>query len=306
MQSWQNSPLIEDTRTAEHPTPWRVALPVGALIVGISGVGSVLGALFNLARHVGLNNLANVSRAELQAAAFPQTAVEQMLWLISNFAGVFLLVWLWVHFKEKRPFHTVGLGGGRVFSRWGMGFLAGAVMFAAAVLLPWAAGFYERQSVPVAALGSAVVLVGWVVQGAAEEFAFRGWLLPVLAAERGVRAGILLSAGVFAAVHGLNPHLSVIAIGNLFLFGVLTALIALRAGNVWAVFGLHSAWNWMQGNVLGLSVSGLSPVGGSIISLAESGPDWLTGGAFGPEGGLAVSAVLAVGIVLAFRWKTVR
>ncbi len=298
MTALENSSLIENARTGKRLLPWWVTVPVAALMVGLSSLGGTAGAFLDLARHIGLNNLANVSRAEIQAAAFPQTAVEQLLWLISNFAGVFLLVWLWVRFKEKRPFRTVGLGGGRVFSQWGMGFLAGGGMFAAAVLIPWAFGFFERQSVPVAVVGSAVVLVGWGVQGAAEEMAFRGWLLPVLSARYSVRVGILLSAATFAAVHSLNPHLSAIAIINLLLFGLLTALIVLRTGTVWAVFGIHSAWNWVQGNVLGLSVSGMPPVGGTIISLAESGPDWLTGGAFGPEGGLAVSAVLAVGIVL--------
>jgi len=93
----------------------------------------------------------------------------------------------------------------------------------------------------------------------------------------------------------------VLAMGNLFLFGVFAALYALREGRVWGVFGMHAAWNWMQGNVLGLSVSGAPPVGGTWIRLVDAGPVWLTGGAFGPEGGLAVSAVLVVGVFLLLR-----
>jgi hypothetical protein len=61
------------------------------------------------------------------------------------------------------------------------------------------------------------------------------------------------------------------------------------------VFAIHSFWNWAQGNVLGLEVSGSFIGGTTLINLKEVGPDWLTGGLFGPEGGLAVTLVLITG-----------
>ena len=60
------------------------------------------------------------------------------------------------------------------------------------------------------------------------------------------------------------------------------------------LFGIHAAWNWAQANLFGFEVSGLPPAGGMLFDLMEVGPDVVTGGPFGPEGGLAVTIVLIV------------
>ncbi|MFQ5577198.1 MAG: CPBP family intramembrane glutamate endopeptidase, partial [Anaerolineae bacterium] len=81
---------------------------------------------------------------------------------------------------------------------------------------------------------------------------------------------------------------------NLGLIGLFAARYALREGGVGGVFGFHAVWNWAQGNVFGLAVSGVSSTGGSFITLQENGPAWLTGGAFGPEGGVVVTLLLGL------------
>ncbi len=301
----QPSELIVDARSGKRVPPWWIVLPVAGLILLLSSLGGVLGAFFNLARHIGLENLPNTAPAEIQSQVYPQSAVEQALWLISSFAGVYLLLWLWLRLVEKRPFRTLGFRDSRTAARYGYGLLLGGLMFVLAAGIPWTMGFYRLDGAPLAVAGSLVVLFGWLVQGSAEELLFRGWLLPVLSARYGVPLGVSLSAVLFAAAHSLNPHLNVLAILNLVLFGLFTALYALRDGSIWRVAGVHAAWNWMQGNVFGISVSGMQPVGGSWLRLTESGPDWLTGGAFGAEGGLAVSLVLVAGIAFLL-WQTKR
>jgi membrane protease YdiL (CAAX protease family) len=143
--------------------------------------------------------------------------------------------------------------------------------------------------------GILIVLVGWTVQGAAEEVLTRGFLLPVISVRYGVVAGIALSSLLFTALHLLNANLSWLALLNLFLFGVFASLYALQEGGLWGVCALHGVWNWAQGNLYGLAVSGGDAHTATLINLKEVGPDWLTGGAFGPEGGLAVTLVLVVG-----------
>ncbi len=293
-----DSQLIANVHTGKRVPPWWIALPVAALILLLASLGGIVGAFFNLARHIGLANLPHIPPAEIQSQVYPQSAAEQAVWLVTSFIGVYVLLWLWVRLVEKRPFRTLGFSGDRKAAKYGYGFLVGGGMFALAAGVPWAMGFYRLNAVPPAVFGSLLVLGGWLVQGSAEELLFRGWLLPVLSARYGVAVGVPLSAVLFALAHSLNPHLNVLAILNLALFGVFAGLYALRDGSIWGVAGIHAAWNWMQGNVLGIPVSGMMPVGGSWLSLAETGPDWLTGGAFGAEGGLAVSLVLAVGIGL--------
>jgi membrane protease YdiL (CAAX protease family) len=114
--------------------------------------------------------------------------------------------------------------------------------------------------------------------------------------------GVILSAIVFATLHSLNPNLSPIAVINLFLFGVFTAFYALREGGLWGVCSIHAAWNWAQSHLFGLQVSGLTPPGGTLFDLMEAGPDVITGGSFGLEGGLAVTVVLLVSCALVWWW----
>ena len=83
-----------------------------------------------------------------------------------------------------------------------------------------------------------------------------------------------------------------------FLFGVFAALYTLYEGGLWGVFSIHSAWNWAQGNLFGFEVSGLEEVGNTAINLMEVGPDMITGGPFGPEGGIAATIVLLTSSVL--------
>ncbi len=74
------------------------------------------------------------------------------------------------------------------------------------------------------------------------------------------------------------------------------ALYMLKTDNIWGVAALHGAWNFAQGNLVGVAVSGQN-AGGSLLHFqARSGvPDWLSGGAFGLEGNIVTCLVLLVG-----------
>ncbi|RMD72733.1 MAG: CPBP family intramembrane metalloprotease, partial [Chloroflexi bacterium] len=144
-----------------------------------------------------------------------------------------------------------------------------------------------------------------LVQGAAEEILTRGWMLPTLAVRYRPWVGVLISSLFFAVMHGLNPNLSFLALLNLFLYGLFAALYALREESLWGICAFHSIWNWAQGNLFGLAVSGQPVSGGMLFNLMETGPDWLTGGAFGPEGGLVTTIVLVISMAIIWWWPTV-
>ena len=109
---------------------------------------------------------------------------------------------------------------------------------------------------------------------------------------------------IFATLHSLNDNLSRLAILNLLVFGLFAGLYAMREGSLWGVSALHTAWNWIQGNIFGFNVSGMSAGGGTLLNLAGRGPGWLTGGQFGPEGGIAVTCVLLLGIIILLLWPS--
>jgi len=222
------------------------------------------------------------------------------LLLVIVFAPIFLLVWLWLWLFEQRPPWTTGLEWPRWLAKYFRGLLVGLLMFSAAIAILALFGTLKWDSggmigFNALTIGSAIIVFGgWMVQGAAEELLTRGFVLPIFGVRFGATVGILVSSILFMILHLLNSHISPIALLNLFLFGVFAALFALFEGGLWGIFAIHSIWNWAQGNLFGFEVSG-SEVGTAVIfNLSEAGPDWLTGGPFGPEGGLAVTVVLVM------------
>lgn len=226
------------------------------------------------------------------------------LWLIALFAPIYLLVWGWVRFFERRPFWTIGFERPGWLAKYGRGLLLGLLMFSATVGVSALPGFiaFESGGLQPSGLpmlgGVLIVFLGWVVQGAAEEVLVRGFWLPIIGLRFGPLASILSSSLAFAALHLLNANLSLLALLNLFLFGVFAALYALYEGGLWGICAIHSVWNWAQGNLYGLQVSGMDIHSATLLDLQEIGPDWLTGGPFGPEGGLGASLVLVISIIL--------
>ena len=142
--------------------------------------------------------------------------------------------------------------------------------------------------------------LGYIVQGAAEEVLCRGFILRYLKESGSAVVAILVNSALFSVIHITNSGVSALALVNLFLFGVMTSLYCLWRGNLWGVCAFHTVWNFTQGNVFGISVSGNEKaVSIFATELSESG-SLLHGAAFGLEGGLCVTVVmlLAVGILL--------
>jgi CAAX protease family protein len=135
----------------------------------------------------------------------------------------------------------------------------------------------------------------------AEELMFRG--LPMVVAARAVGRGraILLLSVLFAVAHLTNPNVTGAGIGNIALAGVYLSLAFFSAGGMWTAFGAHLGWNATLA-ALAAPVSGL-PFDIPFIDYRMGRPAWLTGGAFGPEGGLLATAVLAGAAVLVARWN---
>jgi membrane protease YdiL (CAAX protease family) len=221
--------------------------------------------------------------------------------LLLGFGPIFILIWAWLWSFERRPLWTIGMERKGWLSKYLRGALLGIFMIAVAVGLSIAFGFVALEgsgvALGVAFSGSMLLLVGWIVQGAAEEALFRGFLLPILGTHYGLVAGVVTSSALFALLHLFNANLSLLAVLNLMLFGMFVAFYALKEGGLWGVFAVHSLWNWAQGNLFGMEVSGLPVQLDAIFKLKETGPDWFTGGAFGPEGGIAVTLVLLAGII---------
>lgn len=133
-----------------------------------------------------------------------------------------------------------------------------------------------------------------------EELAIRGYLLTTLVESIGARGAVLSTSALFAALHLLNPGPTVISTLMVGLAGVLLATIRLKTGSLWAAAVAHLAWNLVQAVALHAPVSGL-PLPTPGYRLVDNGPAWLTGGTWGPEGGLAAAGGMLVATFLVLR-----
>lgn len=96
---------------------------------------------------------------------------------------------------------------------------------------------------------------------------------------------VALMATMFGFLHAMNAHATPLSVLSNALGGAVYAVAFLGSKRLWLGFGIHFSWNFVQGVVLGFPVSG-GIVTGALFSQSVSGPDCLTGGAYGPEGGL--------------------
>ncbi|MEO8435332.1 MAG: type II CAAX endopeptidase family protein [Pyrinomonadaceae bacterium] len=187
-----------------------------------------------------------------------------------------------------------------------LGSVIGAVSLTLAVLLGTIGGgfHFTFNSSAATAIARTLIFSGllFVFAAAAEEVLFRGYPLQTLTRARLVWLGILITSVPFALAHLKNPNvIRGVTFANTVLAGVWLAVAYLRTRSLWLPLGIHWAWNWTMAAVLGLPVSGITRLTPSpLLKTLEAGPTWLTGGAYGPEGGVACTAALVVSIV--FVW----
>lgn len=216
------------------------------------------------------------------------------------FAFISLAIILWARFVEKSPWLGLGMTKKGAFKDFILGWGVGAAMLITCVLLMWGFGAIRISSVQFSPqlFGEFLVLVlAWSVQGTTEELLTRGWMFSSLAAKHNIPVGILISSLFFTFLHLGNNAISLIPILDLTLFAILACLVMLKTGNLWVIGGIHAAWNCFQGNVFAFPVSG-NQAGQAFIAVETSGPDWLSGGAFGVEG--SVISLIVQGLVIAW------
>lgn len=136
-----------------------------------------------------------------------------------------------------------------------------------------------------------------------EELLFRGYLLQVMIQETGRGPGIAISSLVFGLAHHTNPDADALSTFNTALAGALLALVYARTRSLWPPTLLHLAWNYTLGPLLGTPVSGVElPTSLVVSELTELGRElWpLSGGEYGPEGGLVLTVLLVP--LIAWLW----
>jgi membrane protease YdiL (CAAX protease family) len=206
---------------------------------------------------------------------------------------------------DVRPLVDVGLDRGAARPRPLVeGALLGGLTIGLACAALIAAG--ELRVVPGPAgssLASAVPLTAFLLVAAlTEELLVRGYLLTALADGIGVRWAVVVTSLMFGALHIFNAGATVESILIVTLAGLFLGAIRVAFRSVYAATAAHLAWNWTLAVALHAYVSGIR-LAAPDYRTVDSGPDWLTGGAWGPEGGAAAAAAMLVGLAYLHRTR---
>lgn len=204
-----------------------------------------------------------------------------------------------VRVVQKKPLSSIGLtvpDGKRLFT----GFLAGAFLLTAVIVILLGVGAAEFQGVWSDPQWGRINLIGLVTVGAvagiSEEVLFRGYIQHLLSSRLSPLWGMTIIAGAFALAHMANDNFTWLSALNIALVSFIFSLATLRTGNLYFAIALHAAWNMFQGYVFGVAVSG-NPAEG-LYTVHLHGADWLSGGAFGVEGSVITTLVLGLACML--------
>jgi len=242
----------------------------------------------------------------------PRDGWEFLIAAMVLFGSATLVGWGCGAVFEHLPFRSLGWWP---HAGWLKNLALGSAIGAASLLL--AAGlvavtrgirFTFNQSAGTS-IGKTLVISAaiFVLSGAAEEALFRGYPLQTMTRARLAWLGVFLTSVPFAIAHLTNPNVAPgFMLINTTVAGVWLAVAYLRTRSLWFPLGLHWAWNWTQASLLGLPVSGIQRIAPApLLHAMNAGPDWLTGGAYGIEGGAACTLSLLISTLVVWRTKLV-
>jgi membrane protease YdiL (CAAX protease family) len=195
---------------------------------------------------------------------------------------------LYVRLIEKRPVSELSRPG--ALRELGSGLLIGASLLAATMGILAALGVYQvtgsdRWTVVI------VPLAGLILVGFLEEILFRGILFRIVEESLGSWISLALSAVLFALAHVANADVTLFAMGVTAVAGVFFSAAYMVTRRLWLCTGIHIAWNFAQGEIFSVTVSGQQSKG--LLQGKLVGAEWLTGGAYGAEASVITLVVIS-------------
>jgi uncharacterized protein len=250
----------------------------------------------------------------ISARLFPDSAhfprLRQIIPFALMCAASILAAFIMLRLFDRRHLSALGYS---IHNRMGIevaqGILMGFFMVSFITGIEWAAGdvgiSWNGSRTGQLLLILIYYLLFFALSSAMEELLTRGYAFQAMVQGVGKTGAVCISSVAFSLAHFTNPHVNVIALLNTILAGVWLAIAYLKTRSLWLPSSLHMTWNLSLGFIYGYPVSG-TMVPDAMIRLSQQGPDWFTGGAYGPEGGALCTGVLAAATLLLFRSRRVR
>lgn len=217
--------------------------------------------------------------------------------------GVFILYWKL--FQKKT---LAQLGFTKRFGTYFIGVVIGMVLVAVSVASVMLTGTMTFNGIfsDIDHTYILLMLGGFVFQGTMEEILCRGIALQLLKDKTPIPVAIGISTALFVVSHifnmsGAEPAITLFAVAGLILISVIFSLLTLRFKSIWAACGLHSVWNFILYNILGLNLSGND--GGAtaaVFDIRSVGSNILNGGVYGIEASAVTAVILSAAAVVLF------
>ena len=282
-----------------------ICIAIALFIVGsmASGIIQVPAMMVNM---LGNNDYINMITSG-------QPDINKMMQLISNMPEwmtivtlisellIIVVVCLYCRFVEKRKLNTLGFKTEGAILNYLKGMFFSLVIFSVAYLICVLTKSITFDGIAqnISVIYIVGYFIGYMIQGMAEEVLCRGYFFVSLTRRYHVINSAIFSALFFAMLHGMNAGVDGLAMFNLFLYGLFAALLFADCENIWIVGAFHSVWNFVQGNLYGISVSGNKITSSIFTSTSvDGGATVINGGSFGMEGGFAITIVLVIAIVI--------
>ena len=214
-------------------------------------------------------------------------------------ASYVTLKWL-----DKRPFRLLGLwfspGWFREYSI-GLGFGFGPITII--FLLLWITGHVDvsRGTWDISLIWFlSKMLILFAFAGALEELMLRGYLFQAFIEGSNKWIAVFILSIVFSVMHMFNPNWSAMGALIIFLAGLELGVAYIKTRSLWLPIGMHMAWNWSQGPLWGMNVSGTTMENSFLVSFPQGSEFW-SGGEFGAEGSI-FAAVVSI-FVIWYIWR---
>ena len=214
---------------------------------------------------------------------------------VSIFISFILAIWIMLRFIDKKDFRYIGVTSFRKsYKDFFVGLILGIICITLNIIILIAIGHGEfKGSIFNPNVTPSIIsgLILFIIVAVTEELFFRGYIITTMQQMNKWWISAFVSSIIFSLTHGaLNDNVSFIAVLNLFLAGMLLAYIFIRTKNIWMCIGFHITWNYFQGYIFGVAVSGRM-INKSIytININEGA---IAGGGFGLEGGIINTIVL--------------
>jgi membrane protease YdiL (CAAX protease family) len=233
---------------------------------------------------------------------------DSLIGVTVGLVAILLATWAMLHSEKGIGWRTLCLDAEAASPpRIGLGLLVGAL----GIGLPSGLLLLSRQlgvraASPGSWMSAALFDVAFFALSAAtEELVVRGYIFSLIRRRWGWKPALISTSLAFGAFHVMNPGVSAESVFNVTLAGFLLGGILLATRSLYAAIAAHFAWNWTMSALFHSAVSGAT-IPAPNYATVDNGPDWLTGGPWGPEGGAAATVAMLLIIFWLYRMRKSR